>query len=244
MFRPYPPTTILGPNYVDPSGFGAGILPSREVGSELSLKIPKNSFAAVLVTSTKKVKTGPVENLCQELFGTTKNWRLEGIKTASGVPEQPYGKDEGLLGARQRAQSPQIIERLQQIRREGKLALVFSIENYLERESTNLELPEKWIVRFGRQYLNSQRQWVVDRSAISIELHYGEEQTQLSLISDGVILPIKYLEAAEANPERSRTAGHFIHQDLGLDSGNWHQDFTDISRAQIIENSLSYLSVR
>lgn len=202
-----PETAWLSPRWRDELGYGSALVPRRA-----ALVVPHASPPGrIVVTSAKALKIDSARQLALDLFGA--EVPIEGVKTESGVPEQPVG-DEALRGAHHRAQ--------------GVAAeCVVSIENGLFFET--LEAPEAWTA--ARDYVGP-RGVAVDRAAVVVVIAGARYEG----VGAGVLVPRRFAEASEASGW-TLTAGRAMAAAWDVPHDDWHGALVGVDRAALIRSA-------
>jgi len=162
------------------------------------------------VTSDKELKIHSAKKILEALGFKVSSVR--GIKTKSGVAEQPVGRENGFLGAKNRIAS--LENTVGDELASQSLNMIVSIENFVQ------ELPAETCV---------------DMAAIVIKDTQGQVYDYLS---SGVLAPIEaYREASRHKTQDptgfSKTVGEVLkEQSPSIDSSNWHPLFTDPSQSR------------
>lgn len=202
-----PDTAWLSRKWRDELGYGSALVPRRAAMVLPALEPPRD----IVVTSEKALKIDAARQLALDLFGA--EVPVDGVKTASGVPEQPVD-DEALRGAHQRA--------------EGVDAeCVVSIENGLFFET--VDAPEAWTA--VEDYVGP-RGVAVDRAAVVVVLR----GTRYEGVGAGVLVPRRFAEASEAS-EWALTAGKAMAAAWGVPHDDWHAALVGVDRAALIRSA-------
>lgn len=261
----YPIEVIAGPGYSDLYGYGSAVILNEEKAapaliSKSQFKInPTTSRPQIelFVTSEKELKWRPAVNFVVNLMRS--NWpdfsendiTLRTLKVDSGIAEQPIGRNAGVLGARGRCSDLRITSALESAKASGENVMVVSFENTIAIESLNREMPKEWQELYGTNYLDAQNCIPVDIAAVCFKAAIGKEFYECVGFSDGVTLPLKYLEEAASSTQNAQaqhgydiTCGKLIARDSGLPDTNWHLGFTGQSRDQLLIDGINGLAVR
>lgn len=222
----WPLPSYVGPDYIDPRPpRGGAIVGRREYGG----LIPE--VRELWVASTSAVKLEAARRVFRKAA-------VQGVSTNSGVAEQPVGATEGWSGARRRAAEARVVAPAR--------AWVLGIESFIDRQVARpllSSMPSEWWTNHDA-HAPSERRYVSETGEVALDwvaatlLGPEPESRAEEGSSDGVLLPIGFLEASEATPGRTRTAGFFMADAWGCPHDDWHETLVGISRAHFVEQAI------
>lgn len=179
----------------------------------------------------------------------------------SEVPDQPWGPEQGLAGARGRAGyhlgapvDHPVQANLRNARASHRLAVVVSFENYISEEAVALDtMPLAWRERHlardagpAQAFSGPDGQIAVDRAAVFVAIAAENARIERSAHSLGVALPYAYAARARALGQ-ARTAGQLMAEGdpqaglpaLGVPHDSWHGRFLPgLDRRDLLEAAL------